>query len=432
MSATPAAGRPGTGLAPLRHRNFALLWSGQTISIAGNGMFMVALPLEVLRITYSPVDLALVVAARLAPWVVLLLVGGTVVDRLSRRAVMLASDMTCGLALAILTAAAIVHAERMPLLVALSVVMGAASAFFRPASTAIVRDILPARLLMPANSLSTLSESLAQFLIGPLLGGVLIAAVGATWAFGIDAVTFAISAACLAAMRHITEVKAAKEPLTRGIADGLRYCYAQPWLWWSLLALALRNMASSVPSTVTGPLMVKDAFHGGAEDLGIWMAASGGAAALTSIFAASRSRPRHPVRTLWTAWIIGAALAAGVGIAPALWMAVVLSGLSWGMSSYGNIVWMSTMQERTPATLLGRVSSIDWLFTLALAPLGTIGAGAAIALIGIRATVLIGGLIATAAGAILLIPGVTDPDRAPAHGVPAAVKTTDMAPEPVP
>ncbi|MGH3250679.1 MAG: MFS transporter [Trebonia sp.] len=413
-----------TGLAPLRHRDFALLWSGQTISVAGNGMFMVALPLEVLRITHSPVDLALVVAARLAPWVVLLLVGGTVVDRLSRRAIMLASDMTCGIALAILAVLAIVHGERLPVLIAVSVVMGAASAFFRPASTAIVRDILPAQLLMPANSLSTLSESLAQFLVGPLLGGVLIAAAGATWAFGIDAATFAISAACLAAMRHITGDRAAKESLARGIADGLRYCYSQPWLWWSLLALALRNLASSVPSTVTGPLMVKDAFHGGAEALGVWVAASGGAAALTSIFAASRSRPRRPVRTLWTAWIIAAALAAGVGIAPALWMAVILSGLSWGMSSYGNIVWMSTMQERTPATLLGRVSSVDWLFTLALAPLGTIGAGAAIALIGVRATVLIGGLIATATGAILLIPGVTDPDNATAHSVPAATQNS--------
>jgi MFS transporter, DHA3 family, tetracycline resistance protein len=431
MSVTPAASHPVTGLAPLRNRNFALLWSGQSISIAGNGMFMVALPLEVLRITHSPLDLALVVAARLAPWVVLLLVGGTVVDRFSRRAVMLTSDITCGLALAIFTVLAVVHAERMPVLIALSVVIGAASAFFRPASTAIVRDILPAQLLMPANSLSTLSESLAQFLVGPLLGGVLIAAVGATWAFGIDAATFAVSAACLAAMRHITEVKAVKERLTRGIAHGLRYCYSQPWLWWSLLALALRNMASSVPSTVTGPLMVKDAFHGGAEALGIWMAASGGAAALTSIFAASRAKPRRPVRTLWTAWIIGAACAAGVGIAPVLWMAVILSGLSWGMASYGNIVWMSTMQERTPATLLGRVSSIDWLFTLALAPLGTIGAGAAIALIGVRATVLIGGLIATATGVILLIPRVTGPDKAPAHGVPADAETTDKALEPV-
>ena len=422
------ASRSMTGLAPLRHRNFRLLWSGQSISVAGNGMFMVALPLEVLRITRSPVDLALVVAARLAPWVILLLVGGTVVDRLSRRAVMLASDITCGLALTILTVLAIAHAERMPALVAISVVMGAANAFFRPASTAIVRDILPAQLLMPANSLSSLSESLAQFLAGPLLGGVLIATAGATWAFAIDAATFAVSAACLAAMRHITEVKAAKEPLTRGVADGLRYCYSQPWLWWSLVALAIRNMASSVPSTVTGPLMVKDAFHGGAEALGLWMAASGGAAALTSIFAASRAKPRRPVRTLWTAWTISAALAAGVGIAPALWMAVILSGLSWGMSSYGNIVWMSTMQDRTPTTLLGRVSSIDWLFTLALAPLGTVGAGVVIALIGVRATVLAGGLIAVATGAILLIPGVTDSDKAPAP----ATTTTDMEPEPVP
>jgi hypothetical protein len=130
--------------------------------------------------------------------------------------------------------------------------------------------------------------------------------------------------------------------------------------------------------------------------------------------------------------MIAAALAAGVGIAPALWMAVILSGLSWGMSSYGNIVWMSTLQERTPTTLLGRVSSVDWLFSLALAPLGTIGAGAAISLIGVRATVLTGGLIATATGAILLIPGVADSGKASAHRVPAATKATGMEPDPVP
>ena len=110
------------------------------------------------------------------------------------------------------------------------------------------------------------------------------------------------------------------------------------------------------------------------------------------------------MRTLWTALITGAAFAAAVGIAPSLWMAVILSGLSWGMVSYANIVWMSTIQERTPATLLGRVSSIDWLFSLALAPLGTIAAGAAIALIGVRLTVLIGGLIATATGASCSFP----------------------------
>jgi len=420
-----AANISQAALTPLRHRNFALLWSGQAVSAAGNGMFAVALPLEVLRITRSPLDLAFVVAARTIPSILLLLIGGAVVDRLSRRAVMLVSDATCGAALGVLTFLAAAHAERFPVILGLTVIIGTAGAFFRPASTAIVRDLLPAELLVPANALSSLSASLAQFLLGPLLGGVLVAAAGATWAFGIDAATFAVSAACLAAIRNITEVRAVSERLVHGMAEGLRYCYSQRWLWWSLLALGVANLACFAPSVVLKPLLVKDAFHGGPAALGIMVAASGAGAVLTSLIAALRPPPRRPVTSLWTAWIFAGILAAAVGLSPWLWLAVALSGLSWGMSSLGNIIWLSTMQARTPATLLGRVSSIDWLFSLALTPLGTIAAGAAVPVIGVRATAVIGGLIAAAVGAILLIPGVADPANPAAETADAELADMD-------
>jgi DHA3 family tetracycline resistance protein-like MFS transporter len=420
MSATDVSERKQPALAPLRHRNFALLWSGQAISIAGNGMFTIALPLEVLRITHSPVSLALVIAARTIPSIVLLLIGGTVVDRLSRRAVMLASDVTCGLALGALTILAAIHAERLPAFLVLAVILGAASAFFRPASTAIVPDIVPQELLVPANSLSSLSESLAQFLVGPLLGGVLIASSGATVAFGIDAGTFAASAACLAAMRRISEVKASRERLTRGVAEGIRYCRSQRWLWWSLLALGLANLACFAPSTVMEPLIVKDAFHAGPVALGIMVAASGSAGAIASVVTGRLPAPRQPITSLWTALIAAGLLAAAVGVAPWLWLAVTLSGLSWGLVFYANIIWMSTLQARTPAALLGRVSSIDWLFSLALTPLGTIAAGTAAVIIGVRPTVAIGGLLAAAAaGSILAIPGVTGSATAQPAGITA-------------
>jgi DHA3 family tetracycline resistance protein-like MFS transporter len=90
----------------------------------------------------------------------------------------------------------------------------------------------------------------------------------------------------------------------------------------------------------------------------------------------------------------------------------VFFGLAWSMVYYGNIVWFTTLQARTPSTLLGRVSSVDWLLSLSLTPLGTLIASAAVLAIGIRPTVLIGGLIAAAAGAILLIPGVSASDKA--------------------
>jgi len=389
-------------------------------------MFTIALPLEVLRLTGSPLDLALVLAARTIPSIVLLLIGGTVVDRLSRRAVMLISDATCALALGVLTIAVVAHAERLWVFLVLAVILGGASAFFRPASTAIVRDLLPEDLLMAANSVSSLSESLAQFLLGPILGGVLVATIGPAWAFGIDAVTFAVSAACLAAMRDITEAKAARERLTRGMAEGLRYCRSQPWLWWSMLALGLANMVCFAPTTALTALIVRDAFHGGPVAFAIMVAAVGSGGAIASVIAARLPAPRRPVAMMWTAWIAAGLLTAGVGLSPWLWLADVLFGLAWGMVYYGNIVWITTLQARTPATLLGRVSSVDWLISLSLTPLGTIAAGAAVLAIGIRPTVLIGGLITAAAGAILLIPGVTAPDDA---GQPPALVATATAPD---
>jgi DHA3 family tetracycline resistance protein-like MFS transporter len=418
---------PRSGLAPLRSRNFALLWIGQTISVAGNGMFTIALPLEVLRFTHSPLDLALVFVARTLPSIVLLLIGGTVVDRLSRRTVMLVSDVTCGLALGMLTILVVTHFERLSLFLLLAVILGCAGAFFRPASTAIVRDLLPEELLMSANSLSSLSESLAQFLVGPILGGIMVAAIGSAWAFGIDAATFAASAACLAAMRNITEVKAAKERLTRGMAEGLRYCRSQPWLWWSMLALGLANLACFVPSTLLAPLLVQDAFHSGSVAFGIMIAAIGCGGALASVIAGRLPTPRRPVTAMWAAWIASGILTAGVGLSPWLWLADVFFGLAWSMVYYGNIVWFTTLQARTPSTLLGRVSSVDWLLSLSLTPLGTLIASAAVLAIGIRPTVLIGGLIAAAAGAILLIPGVSASDRADVTSRPETLVPSSSA-----
>src|ERR1700690_4010144 len=125
----------------LRNRNFALLWSGQTISVVGNGLFLVALPLEVLQISNSPLNLALVISAQTIPSVLLLLIGGTLVDRLSRRVVMLVSDSVRGTSVLRLAALVARHDARLWEFIVLAVVFGSADAFFLPASTAIAPDI---------------------------------------------------------------------------------------------------------------------------------------------------------------------------------------------------------------------------------------------------------------------------------------------------
>jgi predicted MFS family arabinose efflux permease len=388
----------------------------------GNGLFTVALPLEVLHLTNNPLDLALVVSGRTIPAVFLLLFGGTLVDRLSRRLVMTISDTVCGISVSLVALMMATGHVSLWQLFLLTVVFGSSAAFFKPAATAIVRDILPPELFAPASSLSSLSQSSCQYLFGPLAGGILVAAIGAEWAFWLDGISFAVSAICLFAMRNIAEVRAARSQLLAGIMQGLRYCYSQRWLWCSIIAVGIANLACFAPFVIWEPLLVRNIFHAGPVWLGAMYAASGGGGVLASLFAARRPPPAHRVATLWAAWAGAGVTTFFVGLSPSIWMSVIFAGMTWGLMTYGNIVWTPLLQRETPDDMLGRVSSIDWLFSMALIPVGTITGGVVVSAIGVRLTLISSGAIAAATGCVLLIPGVMDPDKRKVESrVPAAL-----------
>lgn len=400
---------------PFRYRNFTLLWCGQTVSVAGNGIFFVALPLEVLRIGGSPLDLALVASARMVPTVLLLLVGGTLADQVSRRLVMLISDAASGLAVSVVAVLIALNRVRLWELLLLSVTFGITNAFFMPAATAITRDILPVRLLVPASSLISLSQSLGQYLAGPLAGGFTVAFLGSSWSFAIDGMSFMVSACFLAFMRGITRVRAERATMMRDIKDGLRYSRSQPWLWWSMIAVGIANLVSFVPlSIVLQPLLVRHVFKAGPILLGMMYAANGTGGALASLYVKRRGAPRHRVIMILASWA-GAGLA-GVflGLSPWAWLATLFAGAMWFSLTYGNILWFPLLQERVRPELLGRVSSVDWLLSLALNPLGIIAGGISAGFVGTRLTIIIGGVIAAAAaGSAIAIPGVREPAAGP-------------------
>src|SRR5260370_19474421 len=191
------AGRPGALSlrkvpAPLRHRDFALLWSGQSVSMAGDGIFIVALALETSRVDNSPTALSLVLAARIVPTVCLLLLGGVVVDRIPRRLAMLTSDAVRGLAVATIAAGIAAGGVHLWALLVMSVIFGVGDAFFAPASVAIVPELLPPDLLVQGSALPPTSQQLARMLAGPPLGGVIVASQGLARAFALDAASFAV------------------------------------------------------------------------------------------------------------------------------------------------------------------------------------------------------------------------------------------------
>lgn len=373
-------------------------------------MFTVALPLEVLRLNGSALDLALVVAARTVPAVLFMLAGGAVVDRAPRRVVMLLSDVCCALLVggaALLIAFDLVSLWQLALLGA---GFGTASAFFLPASAAIVPEIVPSDALVSASSMSTLTQSLTQFLLGPLAGGLIVAVIGTAWAFGIDAVSFVVSAACLAAIHRTPRPQPSGTRFLEGLREGISYCRSQAWLWWSMVAVGITNFVCFVPLTVLQPLLVARVFHGGSVGLGLLYCSSGIGGALASL-CASRWPPRRRVTVIWVTWTSAGVGVVALGLSPALWVAVVFAGVTWFFSTYGNVVWFPLMQHEVPHDMLGRASAVDWALSLALAPIGTVTAGALALVVGVRLTLIIGGAISAAAGIILLVPGVTAPDR---------------------
>lgn len=410
----------------LRHRNFMLLWSGQSISVAGNGIFTVALPLEVLKLTDSSLLLAIVVGARTVPTILLLLIGGPIVDRLPRRAIMLASDLACGIC--VLAATLLILAGEIKIweLLLISVVIGLCNAFFLPATTAIVPDILPEDLLVSGSSLTSLSQSLGQFLVGPLAGGFIASFAGSGWSFGIDGISFLVSAACLVAMRNVITTKAVPSSMLESIREGWKYTRSQPWLWWSMIGLGLANFVSFVPLGVLVALLVEHVFHVGAAALGIVYASGGAGAAVMSLYVKRRGAPRRRVTGMWMGWIAAGIAAALIGFSPTVWVVAIGVGVMMAGVTYGNVLWLPLMQAEVPAELLGRISSLDWFVTYALSPLGTVIAGASAGFIGVRPTLIAGGVIAAFAGCVLFLPRVRELDRVarqPEQKVPSVPRT---------
>jgi MFS family permease len=178
---------------PLRHRDFALLWSGQAISQLGGGVFTVTLAIEVLRIDQHAIALSYVLAARLLSRSIHT-GGGVIVDRVPRRLAMLAPDIPRGAAVAAITVLVAIGEIHLIALVVMAFVFGVGDAVFSPAAMAIATELLPSELLVDASALSGTSIQVAGSLIDPAVGGLLVGFLGAAWGFGIDAASFIISA----------------------------------------------------------------------------------------------------------------------------------------------------------------------------------------------------------------------------------------------
>ena len=369
--------------APLREREFRLLFAGRTVSLVGGAIAPVALAFAVLDLTGSKTDLGLILAAREIPLIVFLLVGGIWADRLPRNRVMVGANVVSGTAQAVTAALLITGSAEVWHLAALAAVNGASTAFFFPASAGIVPQTVPAPLLQQANALLQLAINTAM-IGGAAIAGFLVAGVGPGWALAADAATFFVAAALISLMRLPAVVREQAATFLHELAVGWREFRSRAWLWTIVLQFSFLLMVVQGCFSVLGPV-VADEELGGAKAWGAiltgWSAGlvAGGMIGL-------RFRPRR--------MLLAATLAILALPLPLLALGFPLSVLAIAAAAFVagagsevfGLLWHTTMQQEIPAEKLSRVYSYDALGSIGLVPIGYVLAGPAAEAFGVRAT----------------------------------------------
>ncbi|MER7520012.1 MFS transporter [Streptomyces sp. NPDC126499] len=356
---------PATAPHPLRTRSFRLLFAGRTLSVLGDAVVPAALALAVLKATGSPSALALVLACAMVPKLLLLPLGGVVGDRFDARTVALATDLVRCVTQLVVGVQLLGGTPSLAVIAAVEVVGGAAGAFAAPTSAPLVKGTVPAESLQRANAAMAVAHS-ASRIGGPALAGTLILTVGPGWAFVLDAVSFAVSAALLCAVR-VERVKVPRRSVLADLKEGWHEVRARDWYWTSLIGHSAWNGAAAVLMTL-GPAIALDRLGG---DLA-WavLLQVGAVGLLLGSLAADRVRPGRPI------------LAANLGLATyALPLLLLAAGApaplvigAYGLAQVGlgflTPVWETAVQRAVPAHALARVTSYDWLLSLAAMPLG--------------------------------------------------------------
>jgi Transmembrane secretion effector len=407
-------------LEPLGERDFALLTTAALVSLLGDGFFNVALAWQVYTISNAPTALSIVGVAWTLPSVLFLLFSGVLTDRYDRRLLMVGADLLRAAAIGAIGLLSISGTLALWHVIGLIAFVGMGDAFFNPASTAIVPDLLTQERLPQANALQGMLRPLAARLIGPAVGGLMIAAVGPGIAFGVDAASFLVSAAALAAiaarpMRSVAERELVGRSLRAALAEvreGVAFVRANPWCWATLLSATFSLLVFVGPVNVLLPYLVKNRLDLGADALGAVYAMGGLGSILAAIGIGQRGLPRRRVTVMYASWSIGVAAIAGYGLMTGLWQAMGVAFISAALFAIGSVIWTTLLQQLVPRELLGRVSSLDWLVSSGLVPLSFALTGPVAAVIGPGPTIVGGGLLgAVLMGALLFVPGVRDPER---------------------
>src|SRR5512133_3005116 len=369
----------------LAERNFRYLFASSPISGLGDGISIVALVFAVLQVSDSAIALGLVIAARQVADAAIVLAAGVWADRLPRHLVLIVVAVVQGVVQAITGTLVLTGSATIAMLVVLQTFYGLAEGFYLPASTGPIPATVSPPRLQQANALLGLSRN-ATRIVGPAIGGAIVAAGSPGSALLIDAASFALGALLLVPLRlprraEVVETKSFLADLRQGWYEFRR----QTWIWTTIVFFGIGNFAYA-SYYVLGPIVAK-------RDLGgapAWAALTAAFAigALVGGLLALRIRPKKPLAaSCMAAWVF-LLQPLGMGLGLPLSVLIVFSVLCGCGLAIHIALWFTVFQQHVPEESLSRVSSYDSFGSFVLLPLGAALAGPVAAVIGVQQTLL--------------------------------------------
>jgi DHA3 family tetracycline resistance protein-like MFS transporter len=370
--------------------------------VIGDAVFTIAITWDVLVLTGSATAMSVILLAQWIPRILFLLLGGVLADRVSRRLLMLGADAGRGTIVLFMAYLSWSHQLQFWHLVALAPLFGIVSSFFDPAYQAIFPQLVESEALTSVNALNTLSRNVG-YLLGPVPGALLVAFSGTASAFTFDALTYAISALCLLALRlppAAARVKAAallavtpfpvepdelepppapaKRSAIRDALDGLRYVFGVSWLWVTVLASPLVGAGFAGAMWVTLPRLVRDVYGQGVWLIGAVATADAVGSILAALALGSAPKLRRGLMAYGAVIVGGCSLIACALPLPRPVEPLIVIGASAlvgaGLATF-TVLWGTLQQEKVPNQMLGRVSSISQFGVASTLPGGLVLAG---------------------------------------------------------
>lgn len=375
-------------LSPLRRHDFRFVFIGQLVSAFGSFITYVALPVQIYELTKSSWMVGIVGTVQLVPLAVTSLWGGAVADALDRRRLLLWSETLLMCASLVLVANATLPQPSVTLLFIIAAFMSGVNGFHRPALESLTQRLVPIEDLPAVSALSSLRNTLAA-VAGPSLAGLCIATLGLPYAFGADALTFAVSLVALSLIRAMPPAENAPPAGLSSIVQGLRYAASRPELIGTYL-VDIVAMTFAMPMAVFPALAAQ---WGGAAAAGYLYSAMSVGSILVTLF----SSWTKVVERRGAAVVIAAALwgisIVGLGYASSLPVALGCLACAGAADMVSGLFRMTIWNETIPPELRGRMAGIEQLSYMTGPLLGNARAGFMAERFGLARSIRWGGLV---------------------------------------